>query len=142
MNRLLLLITCLALVPRVGRADASNLCMWVLLVDTHAVAAHCGKPLDGPSEQRYRQLRQAAEAEIIRDASLSPGGSPVKAKTFIANYIAHGSLEARSAFPAYCASKDAPMVIDMLERFTTSENTAKILAGLAARKNPFEGECL
>ncbi|HZL00292.1 MAG TPA: hypothetical protein VFC47_10355 [Caulobacteraceae bacterium] len=141
MKRLYLLVACLALVPLLARAEASNYCLWMLLVDTHAVAMHCGQPLSPAAEQRYHQLRQAADEEMVRDARLSPGGSPEKVKTFMTNYMSRG-MSVGAGFPGYCASRDAPMVLRMLGSFTSKENTAKILAGLLIRKNPFDGDCL
>jgi len=58
-----------------------------------------------------------------------------------ADYVAH-SMSGGAAFPAFCAGADAPMAIRMLDGLTNRESAAKILAGLDARKGPFDGECL
>jgi hypothetical protein len=113
----------------------------MLLVDAHAVAIHCGKPLTPAVEGRYRQLREVAEEEIVRDAALAPGASPEKAKSLMAKYTARG-MDAGEGFPSYCGTGDAPMVLRMFESMTTVENSARILAGLLVRKNPFAGDCL
>ena len=136
-----LLIAWLAFVPQEALADASNYCLWMLLVDTHATATRCGKPLDAAAEARYQQLRGAAEAEIVRDAPLRPGMTQEKARAVMADYVAH-SMNGGAAFPAYCAGADAPMAIRMLDGFTNKEAAAKFIAGLNAKKDPFDGECL
>jgi hypothetical protein len=141
LKRLSQLCAFLAFIPLEGHADASNYCMWMILVESHAIAVRCGKPLDERTEQRYRRLRQAAEEEIVRDASLSPGWTSGKAKLLIANFVAHGML-ASARFPDYCSKPDAPMVLRMFEGITSAENTPKVLAGLQVRKNPFGGDCL
>jgi hypothetical protein len=119
----------------------STSCFWMLLVDTHAIAVQCGSPLVGNAEQRYRQLRQAAEAEIVRDASLSPGESPDKAKSGMAQYIANGEAT-RAHLPNYCNTVDTGAALSMLKTVTTAANASKIIAGLRMRKNPYDGDCL
>jgi len=141
MKSLGLLAVPLALVPMNTRAEASNYCVWMILVEAHAIVDRCGRPLDGPSEQRFRQVRQAVETEIIRDASMRPGMTPERANSAMSAYVAR-TMNHYTHYPVHCSNYDVPGAYKMLEIFAGAESAAKVLSGLKDRKDPFDGECL
>jgi len=141
MKSLGLLAVPLALVPMNTRAEASNYCVWMILVEAHAIVDRCGRPLDAAWELRYRQVRQAAEDEIIRDASRRPGLTPEKAKSTMSGFVEQ-IMNRYTRHPVYCSSHDLPGAYVMLESLTGAASAPKVLAGLERRKDPFEGDCL
>ncbi len=139
MRRCGLVVVCGVLSAVSARAEMSSACFWAVLVDAHAMAIQCSSPLAADAE-RYGRLRQAVEAQIMRDASLSPGGSPRKARAWMDHYGLN--REATGVRRPRCDTADVGGAVSMLRTLTTAANTSAILAGLGRRKNPYAGDCL
>jgi hypothetical protein len=118
--------------------EASNYCFWTILVESHALAVACGKPLEAQSEQRFRRIRKALESAIIRDAPLSPGGSSDKARSAMRQDAQQ--LESRN--PSSCSTRDASNSIELIGQVTTQDFEAKMLSDLETPKDPYAGDCL
>jgi len=129
---------CLTTASPARAEEASNYCFWTILVESHALAVACGKPLDLQSEQRFRRIRKALETAIIRDAPLSPGGSSDKARSA----IRQDAQRLESPNPTSCATPDASNAIELLAQATTQDFEARLLSGLQTPKDPYAGDCL
>ena len=127
-----------ALIAQSAHADVSSWCLWTQLDDLHAVVIRCaGKP-SPEAEAGYQQLRRAVEAAILRDASLRAGESAESAKAEMAQYEA----KRRAINPARCGDPALKKAVAIFETLASSENVTKLAAGLAKRRDPYEGDCL
>ena len=119
----------------------STYCVWMMLNDSHMIAARCGAPLDATSEQRYRALRQATEEAFVDNASRHAGATAQTVREQMDRYV-QSSQTMLDQQTDYCAKPDAPAVINMLKTITSPENTNKILESLKAPRDPYDGDCL
>ena len=121
----------------VPTSNVSSWCLWTQIYDLHAIAIRCGGKLSPEAEARYRRLRQATEAAILRDASLRVGESADSARAEMAEYAAKN----RPIDPKRCADPDMQRAVNVFETFS-SDDAAKLEAQLAERRDPWEGDCL
>jgi hypothetical protein len=126
MNALLGMALAAALITPNVRGYVSSWCLWTQIYDLHDVDA------------RYRQLRRATEAAILRDASMRPGESDDTASAEMAQYAARS----RPINPARCADADLKRAVAIFGILTSPENVAKLRADLATRRDPYDGDCL
>jgi hypothetical protein len=126
-----------ALIAPGAHAEVSSWCLWTQLQDLHAVEVRCAGPIPTDVQGRYDGLRKAIEAAILRDASLRAGESAESAKAEMEGY------RTRAIDPARCQTdpklKSAVMYFGVM---TAPETIAKLEAGLAVRRDPYEGDCL
>ena len=115
----------------------SSWCLWTQLYDLHAVVVRCAGKLPPEVESRYERLRQATEAAIRRDASLRAGESAESANAEMAQYAA----KSRAIDPKRCEDPQTKREVEIFETFS-SDDAAKLEAGLAERRDPWEGDCL
>lgn len=138
MLRMLWLTIAHTLAAPSANAEASTACLWMLLNDSHEIASACGSRLGDDAERRYARLLQAEGDEIVRDASLNPGGSADKAKDFLQKYAARTTKNAAT----FCKGSEYVDAVLVLNSLTRPENVAHLLGALRARKDPFRGEFL
>ncbi|HEY1750736.1 MAG TPA: hypothetical protein VGG29_05705 [Caulobacteraceae bacterium] len=138
MNALLGMALAAALITPNVRGYVSSWCLWTQIYDLHAVAVRCAGKLPPDVDARYRQLRRATEAAILRDASMRPGESDDTASAEMAQYAA----KSRPINPARCADADLKRAVAIFGILTSPENVAKLRADLATRRDPYDGDCL
>jgi hypothetical protein len=138
MPSLLGMALAIALIAPNVRGYVSSWCLWTQLYDLHAAAIRCAGKLPPDVEARYKQLRQATEAAILRDAALHPGESDEAANAEMAQY----AVRSRPIDPARCADPRLKSAAAILETVTSPENMAKLEADLATRRDPYDGDCL
>jgi hypothetical protein len=138
MLRPLWIAAAIALVAPGAHAEVSSWCLWTQLDDLHAVATRCAGQLSPEVEARYEGFRKTIEAAILRDAPLRAGASAESAKAEMTQYAA----KRRAIHPARCESPDLKSAVGYFETLTSPENVAKLEAGLAKRRDPYEGDCL
>ncbi len=138
MQKPLWMAVAIALIAGSAHAEVSSWCLWTQLDDLHAVVMRCkGKP-SPEAEAGYERLRRAVEAAILRDASLRAGESAESAQAEMAQYEA----KRRAIDPARCEDPALKKAVAIFETLASSENIAKLEAGLAKRRDPYEGDCL
>jgi len=138
MRRPLCVAVAIALVATSAHAEVSTWCLWTQLYDLHAVAVRCaGKPAP-EVEAGFERLRNAVEATVLRDASLRAGESAETAKAEMAQYAARS----RPIDPARCAEPRLKKAVAIFQTFASPDAVAKLEAGLATRRDPYEGDCL
>jgi hypothetical protein len=138
MQRALTMAVAVALIATSARADVSSWCLWTQLYDLHAVEARCaGKP-SPEAEAGYERLRKAVETAVLRDAALRAGESAESAKAEMAEYAA----KSRAIDPARCEEPRLKRAVQIFESLASPENVDKLEAGLAKRRDPYEGDCL
>jgi hypothetical protein len=138
MQRLLWIAAAVALIARSAHAEVSSWCLWTQLYDLQAVKARCVGKGSPEAEAGYERLRRAVEATVLRDASLRAGESAESAKAEMVQYAA----SRRPIDPARCQDPDLKKAVAIFETLALSENVAKLQAGLATRRDPYEGDCL
>ena len=127
-----------ALIAQSAHAEVSTWCLWTQLDDLHVVATRCaGKP-SAEAEAGYQRLRRAVEAAILRDASLRAGESADSARAEMAQYEA----KRRPIDPARCEEPALKKAVEIFGALASSEKVAQLEAGLAKRRDPYEGDCL
>jgi hypothetical protein len=138
MLRPLWIAAALALIATSAHAEVSSWCLWTQLYDLHAVEVRCVGRGSPEAEAGYERLRRAVEATVLRDASLRAGESAESARTEMAQYAARR----RPIDPARCQDPDLKKAVAIFETLGSSDNVAKLEAGLATRRDPYEGDCL
>lgn len=129
----------IALIGSSAHAEVSSWCLWTQLQELHAVEIRCAGAIPPDVQGRYDGLRQAIEATILRDASLRAGSSAETAKAEMTQYAG----KSRSIDPARCQTD--PKLKSAVKYFgiiTSPQVVAKLEAGLAERRDPYEGDCL
>jgi hypothetical protein len=138
MQRSVWIAVAVALVASSAHAEVSSWCLWTQLYDLHAVEVRCAGKGSPEAEAGYERLRRAVEATVLRDAPLRAGESAESAKAEMAQYAAGR----RPIDPARCQDPDLKKAVAIFETLSSSENLAKLEAGLANRRDPYEGDCL
>ena len=138
MQRPLWIAVAVALVASSAHAEVSSWCLWTQLYDLHAVVIRCVGKGSPEAEAGYERLRRAVEATVLRDASLRAGENAESARAEMAQYAA----KRRPIDPARCQDPQLKTALAIFETLASSENVAKLEAGLASRRDPYEGDCL
>jgi len=138
MQRPLWIAVGIALIAPSARADVSSWCLWTQLYDLHAVATRCAGKVSPEAQAGYERLRKATEAAVLRDAPLHAGASAESASAEMAQYAA----KRRPIEPNRCADPDPRRAVTIFETLGSSESMAKLVAELANRRDPYEGDCL
>ena len=138
MQRPLWIAVGIALIAPSARADVSSWCLWTQLHDLHAVATRCAGKVSPEAQAGYERLRKATEAAVLRDAPLHAGASAESASAEMAQYAA----KRRPIEPNRCADPDLRRAVTIFETLGSSESMAKLVAELANRRDPYEGDCL
>ena len=128
----------IALMASNARADVSSWCLWTQLYDLHAVASRCGGKASPEAEAGYERLRKATEAAVLRDAQLHAGGSAESASAEMAQYAA----KSRPIDPKRCEEPRLKRAVEIFQTLGSSDNVTKLVADLANRRDPYEGDCL
>jgi hypothetical protein len=120
-----------------AQAEVSTWCLWTQLYDLHAVAMRCSAP-SPEAKAGYERLRKAVEAAVLRDASLRAGETADSARAEMAQYAA-GS---RPIDPARCEEPRLKSAVAIFEGLASPQKVSELEAGLANRRDPYEGDCL
>jgi hypothetical protein len=120
--------------------SGSTMCMYAILLESHAMAAHCGVPLDAESEARYRRLLAAIRQNILNNTE---AGKQKILGTQLDGYEASVTEHHRNDDARMCHSKGYAQTRSMLEKFSSSETSSLILKHFKGLKqNPYQGDCL
>jgi hypothetical protein len=139
MVRALVAIIAVCIFASPAMADASTMCLYGILIESHALALECEGPLASADEARYSKLRKAVRNFIIENSRLSKS-PPADPEKMLSTYEA--SAESHHAEGKFCASQDYLMDRKLLTSLIEEKESAAILDSLNTPHDPYDGDCL